>query len=137
MSVYLKFAGGRIEPGDDDTISLDAFLTQAAEYEAPGGALDKIWQLINTAFRTHPMATVRAGELQRWVTTGEYDRILRGDYPRRGTEKTRPLGDDFADAAGYYGSEARETASTFAQSFGRARSAFDEAMKRRTGPSGQ
>ena len=133
MRVFLKFAGGRIEPGDDDTISLDAFMTQAAEYEAPGGAIDKIWQLINTAFRTHPFATVRAGELQRWIQSGEYDRILRGDYPRRGSEKTRPLGDDFADAAGYYGGEARETASTFSQSFNRARGAFDEAIRRRTG----
>ncbi len=130
MRVFLKFAGGPAEDGDD-TISLDAFLTQAAEYEAPNGAMDKIWQLLNTAFRTHPFGTVRAAELQRWVQSGEYDRILRGEYPRRGTERSRPLGDDFADAAGYYGAEARETASTIAQSFGRAREAFDDAMRRR------
>ena len=32
--------------------------------------------MINTAFRTHPFGTVRAAELQRWVQSGEYDKIV-------------------------------------------------------------
>ena len=49
-----------------------------------GDLADRVWQVINTAFRTHPFGTVRAAELQRWVKSGEYDEILDGDYPRRG-----------------------------------------------------
>ena len=52
--------------------------------------------MINTAFKTHPFGTVRAAELQRWIQSGEYARIIGGDYPRRGSEGDRPLGDDYA-----------------------------------------
>ncbi len=130
MRVFLKLAGGN---GAGDEISLDAFLAQAAEYEAPSGAVDKIWQVINTAFRSHPMGTVRAAELQRWVASGEYDRILRGEYPRRGQEKERGLGEDYADAAGYYGRETREFTNTLTDSFSRAKDAFSDAMRRGRG----
>jgi Zn-dependent protease with chaperone function len=125
MEVFLKMAGGA---GGDDIIDLDAFMVQAAEYEAPGNAWDTVVKVLNTAFRTHPMATVRAAELQRWVQSGEYDRILRGEYPRRDTQ--RPLGDDYADAAGYYGQQARDVMSSFSNSFDRARDAFNSAFKK-------
>ena len=135
MEVYLKFAGGGTRGGIDfedensDPIDLDAFLVQAAEYEGQDGLVDKLFQLLNTAFRTHPMGTVRAGELQRWIATGEYDRILRGEYPRRGSEPDRPLTDDYAEAAGYYGKQAREAADIVAGSLNRARDAFRQSFR--------
>src|SRR5205823_10121273 len=60
QSVNLKLAGGGVL---DDPIDLDTFLEQARDYETMAGPWDKVWQFINTVFRTHPFATVRAGEL--------------------------------------------------------------------------
>lgn len=123
QSVNLKLAGG---PVLDDPIDLDAFLAQAREYETMAGPWDKVWQFINTAFRTHPFATVRAGELQRWIDGGGYDRLLRGEYPKRG-EEPPPLADDFKAAGDYYGDRAREAAATVGEVVARARAAFAEA----------
>jgi Zn-dependent protease with chaperone function len=125
QGVHLKLAGG---PVLDDPIDLDTFLAQAAEYETMAGPWDKVWQLINTVFRTHPFATVRAGELQRWIDSGDYDRILRGEYMRRG-EEPPPLTKDFADAGDYYGDRAREAMNTVSDVMARAREAFNQAWK--------
>ena len=126
MRVFLKLAGGG---GGDDEISLEAFLAQAAEYETQGGVADKVWQVINTAFKTHPFGTVRAAELQRWIATGAYDRILAGDYPRRGGEGDRPLGADYSEAADYYGQQARDAVGSLNDSLARARDAFNQAFR--------
>jgi Zn-dependent protease with chaperone function len=126
MSTFLKMAGGG--PGDD-LISVDAFMEQAKAYETTGDVADKVWQVINTAFRTHPFGTVRAAELTRWVDSGEYDKILKGDYRRRSDTSTPPLSDDYADAVGYYGEQARGAVDTLSGIFDRARDAFSTAFK--------
>ena len=82
LRMFLKMAGG----GDMTQMDLNAFLVQAKEYEAAGGALDRIFQILNTLDRTHPFNTLRAAELQRWIEAGHYDRIVRGEYTRRGPE---------------------------------------------------
>jgi Zn-dependent protease with chaperone function len=125
QSVHLKLAGGAVL---DDPIDLDTFLAQAAEYETMAGPWDRVWQFINTVFRTHPFATVRAGELQRWINAGDYDRILRGEYMRRG-EEPPPLTKDFEAAGDYYGDRAREAMNTVSDVMARARDAFNQAWK--------
>ena len=132
QSVNLKLAGG---PTLDDPIDLDAFLQQAREYETMAGPWDKVWQFINTAFRTHPFATVRAGELQRWIDGGEYQRILQGEYIRRGQEPP-PLSTDLKAAGDYYGDRAREAANTVSEMMARARDAFNDAWRNGGGGTG-
>ena len=84
-------------------------------------------KLLSTLALTHPMHTIRAAELQRWVASGEYDRIVRGEYVRRGTEASeRPLKDDMAAAGNYYAGEARELAGHLADA---ARRAADRAIE--------
>ena len=83
--------------------------------------------------RTHPFGTVRAAEIQRWVKSGEYDKILAGDYRRRSDASTPPLSDDYVDAAGYYSQQARGAVDSFNEVINRARDAFNSAFK---GPSG-
>jgi Zn-dependent protease with chaperone function len=129
-STFLKMAGGG---AGEDSISIDAFMEQAERYESTGDFADKVWQVINTAFRTHPFGTVRAAELQRWVKSGEYDKVLVGDYRRRSDASTPPLSDDYVDAAGYYGDQARDAMNSLNEVFSRARDAFNSAFK---GPSG-
>ena len=125
QSVHLKLAGG---PVLDDPIDLDAFLAQAREYETMAGPWDKVWQFINTVFRTHPFATVRAGELQRWIDSGDYGKILAGDYIRRDQEPP-PLSEDLKQAGGYYSGKAREAVNTVSDVMSRAGDAFRQAWK--------
>lgn len=126
-SVFLKFAGGAADA--DDPTSVDEFLKQAAEYETGGNAWDKVLNMLNVAFRDHPFGTVRAAELQRWVDSGAYARIVGGDYPRRGAPGDHPLGEDFVDAADYYGQQVRETLDQVGASLRRAGDAFSDAFK--------
>ena len=127
LSLYLKLAGGHRY---DDQTDLDAFLVQASEYEEQGDIADHVWKILNTAFRTHPFATVRAAELQRWIMAGGYDRIVRGEYQRR-TEEPRPLGDDYAEAGDYYRRQAKDAMETVTDVLTRARDAFNERRARR------
>jgi Zn-dependent protease with chaperone function len=129
MSTEMKLAGGR-ELGD--TLSVDEFIRQAEQYETGGDAWDTVLKIMNTVMRTHPMHTVRAAELLRWQRGGGYDRIMAGDYLRRGqTDPDHPLREDYADAAGYYGQKTRETVDQFKEGLGKARDAFTTAWRSR------
>lgn len=130
QSAFMKMAGGGAM---GDAIDLDAFMEQAREYEIDGGAWDKVLKVVNTAFRDHPFATVRAAELQRFVDRGAYQKILSGEYVRRGTEKDQPLNGDFKAAADHYSDKAREAVSHVADAISRARDAFSDAFKGKTG----
>ena len=126
MSTFLKMAGGRKY---DDEISIEEFQIQARDYATQGNVADRVWQVINTAFRTHPFGTVRAAELQRWIDSGEYAKIIGGDYRRRDDAAKPPLSSDLEDAAGYYGDQAKEAMATISGVLGRARDAFEGAFK--------
>ena len=67
-------------------LDLDAFLRQAQEFEEPGGPLDWISRRRLEMGVTHPLAVRRVRELMDWVHSGEYDRVVGGDYIRRGEE---------------------------------------------------
>lgn len=126
--IFLKLAGG----GDMSQMNLDAFLAQAKEYEESGGPLDTIYKILNTLGASHPFNTLRAAELQRWLENGHYDRILSGDYERRGPERKRTYADDVAAAAGHYGKEARDVAQQVTEAARRAASAFAKAFREPT-----
>lgn len=127
MSTEMKLAGGK-EYGD--TLRVEEFVRQAEQYETGGDAWDTIYKIMNTVMRTHPMHTVRAAELLRWHRAGGYDKILGGDYLRRGQgDQDQPLRQDFADAASYYGQKTRETVDTFKDSFNKAKDAVSSAWR--------
>jgi Zn-dependent protease with chaperone function len=130
----MKMAGGGRGDGFGGQLNVDAFMQQAHEYATSSEGLDVVYKVLSTLALTHPMHTVRAAELQRWVASGEYERILRGEYTRRGPETTdRPLRDDMAAAGNYYAGEARELATQVAdaakRAAERARDAFRNAQK--------
>jgi Zn-dependent protease with chaperone function len=126
----MKMAGGGRGSGFAGQLNVDAFMQQAHEYVASREGLDVVYKLLSTLALTHPMHTVRAAELQSWVASGEYDRILRGEYVRRGTEASeRPLKDDVAAAGSYYAGEARELAGQLADAAKRAADRAIEAFR--------
>ncbi|MBP6670687.1 MAG: M48 family metallopeptidase, partial [Gemmatimonadales bacterium] len=110
QSLFMKMAGG-VRPGlHEGQLDLDSFMAQAHEYATSNEGLDVLYKVLSTLMVTHPMHTVRAAELQRWIGQGEYDRIVRGEYTRRGAEsQERPLRDEVNAAKDYYAQEARET----------------------------
>jgi len=132
----LKMAGG-VRSGffTNADLNLDAFMAQAHEYVNTNEGLDVVYKVLHTLGVTHPMHTVRAAETQKWVASGDYERILAGEYVRRGSpEDQRPLGDHWRDAKEYYSKEAKD----FGQQVGdamrstasKATEAFRNAQKR-------
>src|ERR671937_583344 len=78
-----------------EDLNLDAFINQAMDYEE-GKGLERLTRLLQDMRLTHPMPVRRVRQLLEWVREGDYDRIVGGDYIRRGQEP--PLRDE-ADAA--------------------------------------
>lgn len=132
QSLCLKMAGGVHDKMlSGEPMNLDAFVAQANEYVASNEGLDLFYKILNTLGLTHPMNTIRAAELQRWVATGDYDRILRGEYVRRGQEqKERPIRPDVEEAGAYYAREAREVADKVTQAAKKAAEAAERAFRK-------
>lgn len=83
-----------------DDLNLDAFMRQAMEYTETGEGLDRLQRLLTDLRQTHSLPVKRVHELLAWVRDGEYDRIVGGEYLRRGQE--RPAREEAADAATHY-----------------------------------
>jgi Zn-dependent protease with chaperone function len=79
-----------------DELNLDAFMAQGIDYTERGRGLERLSRLLIDLNLTHPMPVRRAHELLKWVREGEYDRIVDGEYIRRGEE---PPPREEADAA--------------------------------------
>ena len=96
--VLMKLAGGsRLAE-----MNADAFHEQAREYDAAPDLRDGILKLLQLQGNTHPFAVVRFAELDHWVASGEYERILAGDYPRRDGDRTASVGEEMRNAAKAY-----------------------------------
>jgi Zn-dependent protease with chaperone function len=78
-----------------EDLNLDAFIAQAMDYEE-GTGVEKLTRLLQDMQLTHPMPVRRVRQLLAWVREGDYDRIVGGEYLRRGQEP--PLREE-ADAA--------------------------------------
>jgi Zn-dependent protease with chaperone function len=93
-----------------EQLNLDAFIAQSMDYDEGGGGLDKLTRMIQDLRLTHPMPVRRVRELLAWVREGAYDRIVAGEYVRRGEEA--PLRDEADAAADHY---AKRVGDAFAQ----------------------
>jgi Zn-dependent protease with chaperone function len=82
-----------------DRLDLDAFVAQAIEYSERGSGLERLSRIFLQLGLTHPLPVRRVHELLAWVREGDYDRIVAGDYLRRGEEYTLR---EEADAAGQH-----------------------------------
>jgi Zn-dependent protease with chaperone function len=127
QGLFMKMAGGVRPPYQHGELDLNTFMAQAHEYVGSNEGLDVLYKLLSTLLLSHPMHTVRAAELQTWIAGGDYDRIVRGEYARRGPETTdRPLREDIQAATQYYTAEAKET---FGQVVDAAKKAADKAKE--------
>ena len=86
-------------------LSLDAFVNQANEYVDWEPGWDKLMRFGRELTLTHPYPVRRVSELMKWVRSGDYDRIMAGEYVRRGTRADAR--EEAGDAADYYGEKFR------------------------------
>jgi Zn-dependent protease with chaperone function len=81
-------------------LDVDAFVTQAREYADWTDPHDRTRRFFLELGRGHPFAVRRVAEIMRWVQEGDYDRIVGGDYVRRGHEP--PVREAASDAVEFY-----------------------------------
>jgi Zn-dependent protease with chaperone function len=99
LRVHLMLAGG-IDPSQVD---IPSFLQQAREYESVEDIRDSLLKLKYVTDMSHPLAVVRAAQLQKWAASADYRAILAGDYPRRDDdEPTSTWSADVKSAARSY-----------------------------------
>jgi Zn-dependent protease with chaperone function len=103
MRGLMKIAGGN----HLHEMNVDAFLAQAAEYEAGGDLRDSVLKILNVLPRSHPFTTVRAAELKKWAASRDFQRIMDGHYPRRDEDKDASVTDSFRESASHYADTVR------------------------------
>ena len=103
MNSMLKMAGG----GRKSETNLQEFIQQAEEYRSGGDVADQVYKILNLIGSTHPFWVLRLSETRSWIESGGYDRILRGDYQRRG-EPDRDYQEDLREAADSYAKGAKD-----------------------------
>ncbi len=64
-------------------LNLDAFIQQATDYEEWDSSWDKVNRMRAELMLTHDWPVKRVKEVMGWVQSGEYDRIVTGEYPTR------------------------------------------------------
>jgi len=74
MLMYLA-AGGSAH-----SLSLEAFVQQGRDYEAPSNLLDEIHRLLHRTGATHPLSVLRVRALLDWVDAGGLGKVIAGDY---------------------------------------------------------
>ena len=125
MSSMLKMAGG----GKDEETSLPEFIRQAEEYRESGDVADQVFKVLNLLGQTHPFWVLRLSELRGWIEDGSYDRILRGEYQRRG-EPNPAYREDLSEAANAYKTGAREFVDSMADAAKRVGGSFMDAFRK-------
>ena len=105
-TTQMKLAGGP----NTDQMNLDEFFAQADEYEQQDDLLDSIYKILNNWNTTHPRPVARLRELQRWVDSGDYQKILDGDYIRRDDNRHQSAAAAWIRAAKQAGDEASKKA---------------------------
>jgi Zn-dependent protease with chaperone function len=94
----MKLAGGP----QLSELNPDEFREQAHEYDAVPDLRDSLLKILQLQGQTHPFAVVRFAELDHWAVSGDYERILGGDYPRRETDSSASIGEEVRNAARSY-----------------------------------
>jgi Zn-dependent protease with chaperone function len=69
-----------------EDLDLDAFLAQGLEYQERGSGGERLTRMLQDLRVTHPLPVRRVHLLLEWVREGGYDRIVAGEYVRRGEE---------------------------------------------------
>lgn len=100
------------------SLDLDAFMAQGLDYTEKGTGLERLSRLFIDMGLTHSFPVKRIHELMAWVRSGDYDRIVGGDYLRRGEEP--PVREETADGVSHYADKFKDMFSDVGDSVGAA-----------------
>ena len=90
---HVRLALLRMAGGVGEGANIEAFREQARRYEESGGAIDGVIKTLALLGRSHPFPVQRLKELDLWVESGAYQRILDGEYAKREDDpKENPWG---------------------------------------------
>lgn len=138
LRAHILLAGGL----DPDQIDIPSFLQQAEDYLGVDDIRDSIHKLRSVEGMTHPLAVVRAQQLQKWAGSEEYRAILSGNYQRRSADASSHLGADLGGAAKSYKQAAADSTDALAnlltnvgEQVGKVGSRFGEWFNRPAPPS--
>jgi Zn-dependent protease with chaperone function len=99
-----------------NALDLDVFMRQGQDYREQASPFDRISRLLVDLNLTHPMSVQRVHELMEWVQSGDYDRIVSGEYITR-DEPARPRA-EAGEAVAHYTQRFRETFQDLGESIG-------------------
>jgi Zn-dependent protease with chaperone function len=89
-----------------ERLDLDVFMRQGIDYREKGSGLERLSRLLLDLNITHPMPVRRVHELMEWVKSGDYDRIVGGDYVTRDVPPDPRA--EAGDAVAHYSERFRE-----------------------------
>jgi Zn-dependent protease with chaperone function len=109
-------------------LDLDVFMKQGEEYREKASPFDRLSRLLADLNLSHPMSVQRLHELMEWVKSGDYDRIVGGQYATR-EDPIQPRA-EASDAVAHYADRFRETFKDLGDSIGDAGSQLSEWLRR-------
>ena len=110
-------------------LDLDSFLRQGQDYHEWSSAWDRVSRLLNELNLTHSYPVRRVAELMDWVRSGEYDRIIGGDFPTR--DQAPDPKEEAGKAYDHYREKFRKTFEDAGESFDKTVNTMSEWLKRR------
>lgn len=113
------------------SLDLDVFMQQGQEYREKASPFDRISRLLVDMNLTHPMSVQRVHELMSWVKSGDYDRIVGGEYLKR-DDPIEPR-EQAGDAVAHYADRFRETFKDLGDQIGDAGGQISEWLRRTRG----
>jgi Zn-dependent protease with chaperone function len=110
-------------------LDLDSFLRQGQDYDEWSSAWDRVSRLLNELNLTHSYPVRRVAELMQWVRSGEYDRIVGGDFPTR--DQAPDPKEEAGKAYDHYRERFKKTFEEAGESFDKTINTMSDWLKRR------
>ncbi len=122
--LLMKMSGGNFV----GEMSINDFFNQAAEYDQNTAFLDNLYKLLNTMNQSHPFSVIRLKEMKTWASSGAYEKIMAGDYVRRGQEK-EDVKEAVNETVSSYGPKSQEGKDAFDQTISTLKSGADKVVE--------
>ena len=116
--------GGGLPSGQ---LSFPAFMRQVQAYQEWDDGPDRLRRFLALLGQTHGTPVRRCAEIVTWVSSGEYDRIRRGEYIRRGEEPG--IASATSDAVSHYSDQFRAIFTSAGETVTKAGSRFQAWLK--------
>jgi Zn-dependent protease with chaperone function len=110
-------------------LDLDSFLRQGQDYGEWSSGWDRLSRLLNELNLTHSYAVRRVAELMEWVHSGDYERIIGGNYVTRDQETDAK--EEAGKAYDHYRERFRKTFEDAGESVDKTITAMNDWLKRR------